>query len=149
MSSDKKHTVNHGIEAAEKMQQKCIEKYGWYLHHVTDDSFCPNNTNSHTHHLTESFGHKDFQVCLNIRPDIIHAILTNLVEEIKKGAKYEVGKKYDGILTGYQVEFIDAIETGREVLRLLLPDENGKYEHSPYSDQLTKLNNRVIVHNPN
>jgi thiaminase len=135
-----------GREAVEKMQEDCIKKYGWYAHYIMDDNNCPANTNAHTHHVLESFGHKDFQICLNVKPEIFNMIFTSLVDEVKKGAKYESGKKYGKIIDGYKVEFIDAIESGRSVLRVLIPDENGKYK-GPYAVQLTKLNNAEF--NPN
>lgn len=64
----------------------------------------------------------------------------NIVENIKKGTVYEPGNKYDKIIQNYKVEFINAKESGRSVLRLLIPDANGKYE-GVYAEQLTKLNN--------
>jgi hypothetical protein len=138
----------YGMEAVEKMQEEAIKKYGWYAHFVQDDPRCPANTNAHTHHVMESFGHKDFQICLNIRPELSHMILADAISQVKKGVKFEPGKKYDKIIANYQVEFIEAIETGRPVLRILIPDKNGKYE-GMYAEQLTKLNNAEINHNLN
>lgn len=139
----------HGQEAADKMQKEAIDKFGWTAHYVVDDPDCPYGVNAHTHNVYESFGHKDFQICFNIKPELINTLFFNLVNDVKSGKKYESGKKYDGVLNNYQVEFLDAKECGRDVLRLLIPDENGKYE-GMYSEQLTKLQNRrPIVHNPN
>lgn len=119
----------HGIDAVRKMQKESIIKYGWYVHFVQDPR-CPANTNAHTHHVMESFKHKDFQICL------------------KKGVKYEPGKKYDNIIEKFKVEFIEVTEGGRSVLRILIPDENGKYE-GMYAEQLTKLNNADLNINMN
>ena len=137
----------YGMEAVEKMQEDAIKKYGWYAHLVTDP-MCPANTNIHTHHVMESFGHKDFQICLNIQPNTLHMILADAIDQVKEGIKFEPGKKYDKIIANYKVEFIEATEMGRPVLRLLIPDENGKYE-GPYAEQLTKLNNTDININMN
>lgn len=93
--------------------------------------------------------HKDFQICFNIKPELINTLFFNLVNDVKNGVKYESGKKYDGVLNNFQVEFIDAKECGRDVLRLLIPDEKGKYE-GIFAEQLTKLKNRhSVIHNPN
>jgi hypothetical protein len=70
-------------------------------------------------------------------------ILVGVVDKIKEGVKYESGKKYAGIIDGFKLEFLDAIEGGRPVLRILIPDEKGKYS-GPYAEQLTKLNNADV-----
>jgi hypothetical protein len=152
MTQEKTHKRHHncqclscteGMESVKKMQADCIEKYGWYTHYVFDDKMCPSNINIHTHHVFESFKHKDIQVCLNLRPQLIHQIIANVIEGIKQGIKYEPGRKYAGIIDNFKLEFIDAVEDGRPVLRLLIPDENGQYE-GVYATQLTKLNNADI-----
>lgn len=136
-------SCREGREAVKKMEAESIEKYGWFVHYVFDDKMCPSNINIHTHHVFESFGHKDIQVCLNLRPELIHQIIANVIEGIKQGIKYEPGRKYAGIIDNFKLEFIDAVENGRPILRLLIPDENGKYE-GVYATQLTKLNNADI-----
>lgn len=136
-----------GMEALEKMQQEFIEKVGWYAHFVSNDPRCPYSTNLHTHNLMEKFGHKDLQICLNIAPQVGHAIFVTIIDEIKKGKKFEAGKEYDEIFDGgFKAKFIDAFETGRPVLRVLVPGPDGKYE-GKYAEQLTKLNNEEF--NPN
>ncbi len=138
-----------GQEAADKMQKDAIDRFGWTAHYVVDDSDCPYGINAHTHNIYESLGHKDFQICFNIKPQLINTLFFNLANDVKNGKTYESGKKYDNVLTNYQVEFLDAKECGRDVLRLLIPDENGKYE-GMFAEQLTKLQNRrPVVHNPN
>lgn len=135
-------SCQNGPEAMEKKELELIQKHGWYGHFVEDDKKCPYSINAHTHNLKEAYNHKDLQVCLNIDPAIINALFASVVDEIKKGAKFESGKEYDNIFKGvFKAKFIDAFECGRQVLRLLIPDPNGKYE-GKYADQLTKLNNQ-------
>ncbi len=132
------------MEALKKLEKDCIEKFGWYAHFVVDDPMCPDNTNFHTHNLKEAFGHKDLQICLGIRPEMAHSLLTSVIDEIKKGVKFETGKEYDNVFgNGFKAKFIDAFECGRQVLRLIIPDQNGKYE-GKYAAQLTKLNNNAF-----
>lgn len=137
----------YGTDALLKMQEEAVKKHGWYAH-IVQDPRCPANTNIHTHHVMESFGHKDFQICLNINPNTSHGLLADAVNEVKKGVKFEPGKKYDNIIKNYKVEFIEAIEEGRSVLRMLIPDENGEYK-GVYAEQLTKLNNSDVNINMN
>jgi hypothetical protein len=136
-------TCKLGKEAVAKMEAESIEKYGWYAHYVFGDKMCPSGVNIHTHYLVESFGHKDIQLCINIDPTLLHFVIVNVVDGIRKGIKYEPGKMYAGLVDGFKLEFIDAIENGRKVLRLLIPDEKGKYT-GPYAEQLTKLNNADV-----
>lgn len=152
MSKEKEHQRRHnceclsckiGTEAVRKLEAENIEKYGWFAHYVYNDKMCPSGINIHTHNVWESFKHKDIQVCLNLDPKLLHMVIVNVVEGIKKGVKYVPGKMYAGLVDGFKLEFIDAIEGNRKVLRLLIPDENGKYE-GVYATQLTKLNNADV-----
>jgi hypothetical protein len=43
----------------------------------------------------------------------------------------------------FKLEFIEVTESGRKVLRLLIPDEKGNYD-GLYAEQLTKLNNADV-----
>ena len=132
----------NGIDGLEKLELELIKKHGWYGHFVQDDLKCPYGVNAHTHNLKEAYNHKDIQVCLNIDPAIIHGLFHSIVDEIKKGVKFESGIEYDNVFSGvFKAKFVDAFECGRQVLRLLIPDPNGKYE-GKYAEQLTKLNNQ-------
>ena len=151
----KKHTAGkcecfackNGIDELKKREADCIKRLGWFAHLVMNDDRCPSGVNAHTHNLKEAYGHKDIQICLNIPPNVINGLFESVVDEIKKGVKFETGKEYDKIFCGgFKAKFIDAFELGRPVLRLLIPDKNGKYE-GPYAVQLTKLNNEEF--NPN
>jgi len=131
----------NGMEELKKIEADCIKKFGWYAHLVTNDDKCPSGVNGHTHNVKEAYGHKDLQICLPIQPEILNGLLTTVVDEIKKGKKFESGVEYDNIFSGgFKAKFLDAFECGRPVLRLLIPDKNGKYE-GKYAEQLTKLNN--------
>lgn len=131
----------NGAEALVKKEAELIQKNGLYRHFVQDDEKCPYGVNAHTHNLKEAYNHKDLQICMNIQPEILNGLFTRIVDEIKKGKKFESGVEYDNIFSGgFKAKFIDAFENGRQVLRLLIPDPNGKYE-GKYAEQLTKLNN--------
>ncbi len=120
---------------------EAVKKYGFAIHHVFGDTSCPNNTNAHTHGIMESFGHPDFQLCFNIHPDTVTDIFHNLVDAIRKGEKFEVGKLYDGyFIGGYKAKFIWATQGDRKVLRLLIPDVDHSYTGEMYAAQLTMLN---------
>lgn len=118
-------------------QQQMLEKHGWFIHGVIDATNTPNNTNYHTHGLRESFDHPDLQLCLPLRQGDAHTILHILVNAIKTGQRFLPEKEYSGVLAnGYLLHFMPACESGRKVLRALIPDPSGGYTEVPYRKQL-------------
>lgn len=124
----------NGLEAVEAKEQKAMQDLGWYAHYVQDDPEHPFGVNYHTHGLGRSFNHLDLQICLRVNPDVAHMIITNAVEKIKEGFKYQHGKAYDDLIEArdpnlkYKVLFLEARECGRPVLRLIMPDKKGSFD---------------------
>jgi hypothetical protein len=118
-----------------KFHEDSMREYGFYIHFVFDDCDSPNHCNIHTHGIKESFNHPDFQICVNPGPQNTAGILHNLVNAIKAGASFEVGKKYPDIVINYDIEFIEALHNNRKVLRLLICNVNGTYEGEMYQAQ--------------
>lgn len=116
-----------------KNRQKMMEKYGWVVDFVFDGekTKCDTGTgiDAHTHGLLENFDHTDLQIVLPLEADTAHSILYTAVERIKKGEKFHAGGLYSDILSGgYKVTFINAKQGDRDVLRMILPDEDGNLE---------------------
>lgn len=135
-------SCENGIEKTNAFERDCMLKYGWYAHFVFDDPDTPNGANIHTHGLEQTFNHKDIQLCMPLRPEVAHSLLVNAVEALRDGkiTKYSPGVKYKDILSDpYVVQFIEATECGRPVLRMVLPDKNNQFDTLPYSSQFTKL----------
>jgi len=124
----------NGMDAVLEKERKSMETMGWYAHYVPDAHDCPFGKNYHTHGLPESFNHPDLQICLGMRPETAHMIISNAVEEIKKGKKYEHGKRYDDLIVAtdpnlkYDVLVLEAEECERPVLRLIMPDKAGTFD---------------------
>jgi hypothetical protein len=131
----------YGHEASKKKEREGIIQYGFYIHAVKDDCKCPHHINFHTHGLKEVFGHLDLQICFPLQVEIAYPIFHGMVDEIRAGKIFEAGKKYSSILVNYNVELIEAIECGRPVLRLLLPNKQGTLAGMEYGLQRTMLNN--------
>lgn len=124
---------------AESWAQDKLNEFGWYVHFVPEDSDFPNATNYHTHGLTDNFNHLDLQICFPLSTEIAHSIFTEVVDLIKKGARFEPGKKYAGILAGdFGIEFIEAMECNRKLLRIIFPNRSGSYEGKLFSDQFNQ-----------
>jgi hypothetical protein len=110
-----------GDEAYNAQIAEMMETYGWYAHFVPDDPDLP--VNAHTHGVTKSFSHPNFQIVLPIKSEIAHGIFTQLVAMVKSGYELKAGMRYTGVIQdGYEVTFINATECDRDVLRLIIPD---------------------------
>jgi hypothetical protein len=128
-------------------ERQQLEQFGWFAHYVAGTPDCPNNTNYHTHGLTESFGHLDLQICLPVRHTLAHSIFSTVIGKIKVGQIFIEDKAYEEILKNYPLRFALAFESGRNVLRLLIPDEQGRLDSPVYNQQNDMLtdNNTPIV----
>lgn len=108
-------------------EKSLIEKYGFFSHLVMDDlTVGPSQTNYHTHGIPLSQDHHDIQIIVALPPDIFNNIIHSVFNYIKKGNKIETNKKYDGFIHNFTVEFTWAIENDRDVLRMILPDPEGR-----------------------
>lgn len=101
-----------------------VKRHGWYIHFDMLSAECPYYVNIHTHGLSR-FDHLDLQICFPLTKEDAYTILLGIVEKIAKGARFVPGIKYPDLLHGYHVEFAEAKEDGRIVLRVILPDKDG------------------------
>ncbi|RSK49701.1 DUF4262 domain-containing protein [Bacillus canaveralius] len=102
-----------------------LEQHGWYMDAIYADEYDGIHANYHTHGVRENFNHMDFQIVLNMDPEVANDVFYTLIDYINSGRKFEEGKEYSNILEGYKIAFKQYSEMGRNVLRVLLPDENG------------------------
>lgn len=121
-------------EEIQAWEQDCLEKCGWYTHYVFDDKGFPGGANNHTHGLVESFGLPDLQICFPIPGDICHGILWAAVKVMQDGVEFEKGKEYEDILHDYKVMFTPATESGRDVMRMILPDKDGNLKREEIAE---------------
>lgn len=126
-----------------------INTHGWYVHLI------PSTVNKdimdiHTHGIKESFGHDDFQIVAPL-PDITaQSIFASFIDRIKAGEKFVNNQIVSKIIGGYEVKLVNAIESDRIVLRIILPDKYGKLDivsiESPFHLQYADLITNVMVH---
>lgn len=119
-----------------------IERVGWSAVGVMD-----NPPFTYTVGLTESYDHPEL-IIYGIGAETAHGILSVAVHHIEKeyeggvGKTYEAGQRYDEILDGYEVLFVDhpadfpltaaasyykAMGKEWEALQLVWPDVEGKF----------------------
>jgi hypothetical protein len=60
-----------------------------------------------------------------MEPEVANDIFFTLIDDISRGKSFEEGTEYSDILKGFKVTFKQYKEMGRDVLRVLLPDEDG------------------------
>lgn len=112
---------------------------GWIAHFVMGEFGFPNGANYHTHGLPELLGHPDLQICLLIAPKVAYGVFAAAVDRIRDGHKLIAGQFSEGILDGFGVGAVEATESNRKLLRLLLPDPQGTLNAPYYKEQLTML----------
>jgi len=124
-------TKEERMRQIQEWHMKCLKKHGWYAHFVPDESF-PLGMNIHTHGLLEGdlhLHHLDLQIVLPLQPEVAQGVLHAVTAKIKGGKVFQDGEKYDGILkAGFLVAFAKALEGERIVLRIILPDPDGKID---------------------
>lgn len=121
---DKKMMEN--FKKLKKQEKEMMDKYGWVVHFVFPSSEEDFFANYHTHGLKENFNHLDLQFVLPMERSLIHSLFHDIVDNIKDGVNYQEGKRYNNIIQRFDVKFKKFKDGERQVLRLLLPDENGK-----------------------
>lgn len=121
-----------------------LSRYQFYTHVIMDVE-APNGVNAHTHGLRMSFQHLDFQVCLPLGLEVISGLFHDLVNLIRRGERFEAGQTFVGLLQKeYPVHFVLALESNREILRMILPDPTGEFRREKlmpglYKEQWSRL----------
>lgn len=115
-------------------------------HYVFSDGESPwINLHSHEFEKIPDSPHPDFQVVMPISPETGVYVLGSVVQwALNRTEQIETGVSYEDILEPNQagqsvpLQFVEAEETGRRVLRVILPDPQmrfGQLAEAPYSEQ--------------
>ncbi len=87
--------------------------------------------------MLENLGHKDFQCCFPIHAQQVMTFFHAIINDIRSGKSFISEVDYPGYIhRDYMVRFMDAIEDGRPVLRLLIPNVDGEYKGGAFEEQL-------------
>lgn len=123
---------SEGPESMLKWQEQMMKKHGWFIHFV----YSKESLNAHTHGLIETFKHPDLQIVLPLGERTCHSVFHTVVDRIKKGDKFEHNQVAQEIIqNNLSVQFVEAQEGGRNVLRIIFPDKNGALdEDKMYQD---------------
>ena len=125
------------------------QKVDWIIHCCCNDAcdecgqvetgYLPYMCNAHTHGM-ERYGHPDFQMVLYAPHKEIMRILNTFGLMVQQGRKFHGGEYVLGIYEDCSVRLMEFEETGRTVLRVVIPDKNNVYPEDsncqlPYSLQ--------------
>lgn len=130
-------------------------KIDWVIHYCTngvcndcgktESDFLPYACNAHTHGM-DKYGHMDFQIVLALSSEEVCRILNTLGQRVQAGERFRAGDYVSGIYLDCDIRLDEYEETGRQVLRIVIPDRNNRFpEHPacmpPYPLQLLKTDN--------
>lgn len=129
---------NITLKKLKEKENKLMKKYGFIIHSVfpTDDEEVL--WNHHTHGLKENFNHKDFQIVLPIAPEIVGEVFHGMVYSIKEGENFENISISDKVIENYNVQLVNVKEGDRELIRIILPDVQGRFPRDKDCDDIYK-----------
>lgn len=126
----------------EEWEIQQLERCGFFVHYVPLNN---NNANIHTHGISELFSHLDLQIVLPIRPETATGILHTIVDQIKNGYRFEKEGCYDTVIHDFPVHLVKRKEMDREVMRIILPDEHGRFYPDIEQDNIYSYQHKVII----
>lgn len=108
------------------------QKRDWIIHCIKNGMKCcadgevindmiPGAANFHTHGM-EKYNHPDFQLVLNYDLQMAGYILNTLGDRVCAGERFKDGDYVKGIFEDCDVRLDTYEETGRNVLRVIIPD---------------------------
>ena len=120
------------------------QKVDWIIHAVsncfcpecgrTENSFIPGACNFHTHGL-EKYGHPDLQIVITYPPQEIARILNTIGLRIQAGEHFAAGDLIKGIYEDCDVRLDAFEESGRSILRVIIPDKYNRFPENPKCEQ--------------
>lgn len=120
-----------------KEKSNMISNYNWQIHAIKNGCLCENDgeyifdmipgaANFHTHGM-EQYNHPDFQLVLDYDLDTAAYILNTLGERVSSGERFNPGDYVKGIFEDCEIRLETFEETGRDVLRVIVPDANNVF----------------------
>lgn len=111
-------------------------KIDWVIHYCSNGAcdacgnaetdFIPFACNAHTHGM-EHYGHLDFQMVLRLPPQEVGRILNTLGLRVQAGEHFKTGDLVSGIYEDCDIRLDAFEETGRTVLRVVIPDKYNRF----------------------
>lgn len=133
--------MENKFEQIIEMQARMMEEYGFIIHSVFPTDENDASYSHHTHGLKENFNHMDLEIALPLPQQLAGQIIHSMVDQIKEGASFEDKLTSDKVIMNYDVHLVRVNEDGREVLRVILPDPEGRF---PFDEDCRDIYNRQL-----
>ncbi len=104
--------------------------YDWMIHYVINDIGPGGIINAHTHGM-DIYDHLDFQVVLPFPQWHIGYLLNEMGSRVRSGERFHPGDYVRGIYEDCPIRLDLFRETGRDVLRLIIPDKANRFPEDP------------------
>jgi hypothetical protein len=116
-----------------KWENEQVNKHGFYIHYVPENQ---NTVNIHTHGVSATYNHSDFQIVLPLQKEVAATILQDVISLVKEGSSFEKEGVYNNILDNCPVYLKKTVEGGRKIMRLIFPDSKGQFQENSSSDTI-------------
>lgn len=123
-------------------------KIDWIIHCCCNDGcdecgnretgFLPYACNAHTHGM-ERYGHQDFQMVLFFPHKEISRILNTFGLRVQAGEQFKAGDMVSGIYEDCNIRLDEFEETGRKVLRVVIPDGKNVFPEEKECESVYQL----------
>ena len=113
------------LDEMKQWQDDMLQKCGFYMHFVNSPE--EGYMNAHTHGFDETWNHPDFQIVIRLDPKTVSEIFWNFAKRVKGGEIFTSGMSVDKIIASSLVKLETMIEGSRQVLRVILPDADGRF----------------------
>lgn len=91
-----------------------------------ENNFIHGYCNAQTHGMYK-YGHPEFQLVLQMKPEMIMYTLNRLGLMVQSGRRFKNGDIVDDLFEGYSALLTEFEENGRIMLRVMIPDPNHKF----------------------
>lgn len=99
----------------------------WIIHYILDaPGPHPYLCNAHTNGMGK-YRHPDFQVVLNLPQEHICYLLNTMGMRVQNRETFHDGDMVSGIYEGCSIRLKQVRETGRDVLRPIIPDAHNRF----------------------
>ena len=128
------------------MTKRNEKEKDWIIHYISSGGTCdecgkatteflPCICNAHTHGMNQ-YGHMEFQVILNLGPGLIGYLLNTMGQRVQDGEIFKDGDIITGITATPEgkdlpLRLKEVLSDGVPLLRIILPDENGRFPDDP------------------
>jgi len=112
---------------AEERERESMKKYGWFARVVPGHPETPFGFSVHTYGFDKTWKQPDVQIVYPMPPETAYDIIYTITKLLEKGVALAPGRDYeDSILHDLTVRFAWTTESGRRLLRAILPDKKNR-----------------------